>query len=145
MFPIEAQAVRAFVASHQKRRFLALLVNERGRAKFLEYLPHSCCLDARFATKIPTAMPDDVELELRQLGAPEDCYVIWLGGSARFNRKRMPLGEALQAVFYHSMGGFISCIPGRLAYFEEEDRGERYLCYRPESGRIGKAKEKHTR
>lgn len=42
----------------------------------------------------------------------------------------MPLDEALRAVVGRGMGAFVSCVPGRLAYFESEEPGSRYLLHR---------------
>ena len=42
----------------------------------------------------------------------------------------MGLSEALAEVIGRGMGTFISCLPGKLAYFEGEERNERYICHR---------------
>jgi hypothetical protein len=34
---------------------------------------------------------------------------------------KMPLAEALAFIFGSGIGTFLSCIPGRLGYFENED------------------------
>jgi hypothetical protein len=39
----------------------------------------------------------------------------------------MTLDVALDAVVGRGMGAFLSCIPGRLAFFEAEGPGERYI------------------
>jgi hypothetical protein len=33
----------------------------------------------------------------------------------------MPLADALRKIVGNGMGTFLSCVPGRLAYFEDED------------------------
>jgi hypothetical protein len=38
------------------------------------------------------------------------------------DRKQLPLLSALEQVVGHGTGTFITCIPGRLAYFEDEDQ-----------------------
>jgi hypothetical protein len=35
--------------------------------------------------------------------------------------KELPLLEALKKVVGYQMGTFLSCVPGKLAYFEDED------------------------
>jgi len=42
----------------------------------------------------------------------------------------MFLAEAVEKVLGMGMGTFISCIPGKLAYFEGEDENERLLLER---------------
>jgi hypothetical protein len=43
----------------------------------------------------------------------------------------MELEKALAEIIGQGMGTFISCIPGKLGYFEGEDPGERYLVCGP--------------
>jgi len=47
----------------------------------------------------------------------------------------MDLLEALDAVIGSGQGTFVSCIAGKLAYFESEDLGERYICHRDQATR----------
>ena len=42
----------------------------------------------------------------------------------------MPLHDALNDVVGSSDGTFVSCIPGKLAYFEGEEPNERYILER---------------
>jgi hypothetical protein len=39
----------------------------------------------------------------------------------------MPLSKALSSTVGYGMGTLISCVPGELAYYESEERGERYV------------------
>jgi hypothetical protein len=41
------------------------------------------------------------------------------------------LHEVLEAVVGRFQGTFVSCIPGRLAYFEGERENDRYILERP--------------
>lgn len=45
--------------------------------------------------------------------------------------RELPLDAAVSAVVGRGMGAFVSCLPGRLAYYEGEAPGERYLLERP--------------
>jgi hypothetical protein len=47
----------------------------------------------------------------------------------------MPLDAALEGVYCGDMGAIISCIPGKLAYYEGEDHGERYILDRQDADR----------
>ena len=129
MASVEQQLVRAFVAAPQRRRFLALLETERGRKKLIRSLAHSVKLDPRFSRHLaPPSSPESIEQELRALGAPADCYAI--SENADIDGQVLSLAEALSEVVGYQMGTFLSCLPGRLAYFEAEDVGERYICHR---------------
>jgi len=59
---------------------------------------------------------------LKRLGAPDNCWVISEGD---LDGQEVNLLAALKEVVGYGMGTLISCIPGRLAYFESED--ERYI------------------
>jgi hypothetical protein len=63
---------------------------------------------------------------LRDRGAPATCVLF--SAAADLDAREMPLDNALAAVVGWNPGTFISCIPGRLAYFEDEEG--RYLLER---------------
>jgi hypothetical protein len=44
--------------------------------------------------------------------------------------REMDLSEALKDIIGRGQGAFVSCVPGRLAYFESEELNERYICHR---------------
>jgi hypothetical protein len=52
-------------------------------------------------------------------GAPDTCYVI--SEDDDLDGKEMPLAEALKTIIGRGIGTFLSCVPGRLAYFEDEE------------------------
>ena len=62
---------------------------------------------------------------LRAMGAPDTCHVI--GGE--HDGKDMELLTALKQIVGYGTGTVLSCIPGKLAYFEGEVR-ERFLLVR---------------
>jgi hypothetical protein len=55
---------------------------------------------------------------------------VLLAEDAALDGRRMPLVDALNEVVGRGMGAFVSCLPGRLAFYEGEDTGERYLLER---------------
>lgn len=76
-----------------------------------------------------------VETRLRALGAPDDCFVI----SYEEELDRMTsLARVLGLTVGRTFGTFISCIPGRLGYFENED-GRWILFRKYDSTRDGNA------
>jgi hypothetical protein len=123
----EELLIKKFVHPDRQERFLALLANPKGRKKLLAMLAHGVKLDSRFAKKIPANQHSvaEIEKELKSKGAPSNCYII--SEDSGLDQKEMQLFEALNSVVGQGMGTFISCIPGRLVYFESEDIGERYI------------------
>ena len=123
--------VLKFILEPKRRRLAEQIANPKRRAKALRALAHLRDLDPRFAERIPPAQqrPSEIAALLEQRGAPRDCYVISEFGSD-IDGKTMPLREALDTIVGFGMGTLISCLPGRLAYFEGEEAGERYILER---------------
>ena len=69
--------------------------------------------------------PLDIASILRTIGAPETCHGI--GG--KHDGEDMELLTALKEIVGYGRGAVLSCIPGKLAYFEGEVR-ERFLLVR---------------
>ncbi|MDQ3238250.1 MAG: hypothetical protein M3Q54_12040 [Actinomycetota bacterium] len=126
----ERAMVRAFFAPEKRARCLSLLSTVRGRRKLVSNLAHLDALDARFARRLDPRDQDvdEIERQLKERGAPVLCYVI--SENPSLDLRRMKLSEALQATVGSGMGTFISCSAGRLAYFEGEEPGSRYICER---------------
>ena len=92
---------------------------------------HMRDLDPRFAERIPPRdqNADAIYTMLRDRGAPETCYV--MSGSSDLDGKTADLRETLIHVVDGGRDGtFVSCITGRLAYFDGEESGERYILAR---------------
>ena len=123
--------VRAFIAPERRGRYLGLLASERGRAKLRRALAHCRDLDDRFARELPRGIhtPSQIATLLRERGAPAECVL--LAEDEMLDGCCMPLMEALDAVVGRGMGAFLSCIPGRLAFYEGEGPAERYVLDRP--------------
>src|SRR2546426_1322176 len=126
----EESLIRAFVRPERRPRLLELLGSSKGRAKLRASLAHFRDLDLRFAQLVPPSNHHALEIEatLRAKGAPDTCHV--LSESAALDGRDMPLGSALAEIVGGGMGSFVSCIPGKLGYFESEAAGERYVLER---------------
>ena len=83
-----------------------------------------------YATLVPAAQqnPEAIAKLLVKKGAPAVCHVI--SADRDIDNREMPLEKALAEAVGMNMGTFISCIPGKLGYFEFEDLGERYILAR---------------
>ena len=117
----EEAFINAFVIPTKRSRFLGFLRNARNRKKFLAELTTTKYLDLRFAFELRGALEslrDRVEAQLKERGAPETCFLI--SEYPEFDGQKMLLAEALDRIVGSDVGTFVSCIPGRLGYFESE-------------------------
>ncbi len=123
----EESLVRAFASPERADRYLKLLASSRGRSKFLASLAHEFKLDHRYATKVggQESSKESIEKLLRKLGAPDMCYCV--SENSGLDGRELPLAEALTATIGYGMGTLISCLPGRLAYYESDEPGGRYV------------------
>lgn len=121
----------AFLAEPTRRRMETLLgLGEKRRAEARSLLHHAVRLDQRHAQHLTgsDAFADPVEAMLRKRGAPASCYVLAAGTD--LDGREMPLREALEAIVGMGDGAFVSCIPGRLGFYEYETMKSSYLLQR---------------
>jgi hypothetical protein len=118
----EIALIDAFVLAERRERLRSLVANPRRREQFVEELAHFKWLDSRRVRVIAPKdqKPESIASLLKQKGARDVCFVI--SEDDGLDRKRLPLLEALKQVVGYGMGTFISCVPGKLAYFENEDQ-----------------------
>lgn len=129
MNPHESAFAESFISKARRERVLELLASSKNRYKFTSKLDHhgrdyfipECILSIEPQHQHPPNIADI----LRATGAPETCHVI--GGG--HDGKNMELLTALKQIVGYGTGTVLSCIPGKLAYFEGEIR-ERFLLVR---------------
>jgi hypothetical protein len=125
------EGLARFIAPEWRPRFRESLGSSRRR-KMLARLYHFRHLDQRFVT--PVAVPDQFSAylapELRRRGAPTTVYIV--STDHEIDGRSMTLSEALAEIpdRFGSAPAFISCIPGKLAYFHEEEYDNRYILQR---------------
>ena len=125
----EQAMVKAFIVTRKQQRWLDFLAKPKRREDILRTLSHLHDLDERYLLRVPAPQLLSVILEmLQQRGAPEQCYVI--SESAELDARTLPLKKALKLIVCMSPGTLVSCIPGRLGYFEGEDSGARFILHR---------------
>jgi len=127
--PHESAFVESFIVKLRRERASALLASSKNRHKLTskfdhhgrDYIIPECIrpIEPRFQHS-----PNIAEI-LRAMGAPETCHVI--GGEC--DGEDMDLLTALKQIVGYGTGTVLSCIPGKLAYFEGEIR-ERFLLVR---------------
>jgi hypothetical protein len=124
----ESAFVTAFVVKSRRERALEILASSKNRHKLTnEFDHHGRYIDSDCIRSILPRYqhPPEIAEILRGMGAPETCHVI--GGSR--DGEEMELLAALKEVVGYGTGTVLSCIPGKLAYFEGELR-ERFLLVR---------------
>jgi hypothetical protein len=125
----EAGIVDAFLAAGGRRRARELLWSP-GRHKWISKLGHCVDFDNHAVVAIPPASQTASQIQtlLREKGAPADCWLV--SERSEWDGEQMPLAKALEAVVGAGFGTVISCIPGRLGYFEGEAAQNRFLLER---------------
>jgi hypothetical protein len=128
---IEEKVLRAFIVPGKRERYVSRLALPKARQKFMNsHLFHMRDLDPRFSVRIDPADQHAAKIYamLRERGAPSTCYVI--SGSSERDGTEADLREALEEMVGTYDGTFLSCVHGRLAYFEGEEPNERYILAR---------------
>jgi hypothetical protein len=99
-----------------------MLAKPKRRSVLTDTLVHFKHLDLRHAVQISGHQRRaSVILELlKSKGAPETCYA--LSEDSELDGKEILLTDALASIVGCGMGTFLSCIPGKLGYFEDEDQ-----------------------
>jgi hypothetical protein len=119
----EEGIVRAFIQKTKHGRCLAFLSTPRNRNKFTKELCHFGWLDERFAHPIPPRTAHTVKeiaALLRDKGAPSTVWVV--SEDSALDGREQELEVAIQYVWGRGIGSILSCIPGKLAYFEDEEK-----------------------
>jgi hypothetical protein len=124
----EEAVIRAFILPNKRERYLDVLAHPKRRAKFIAELAHFKHLDPMFALSIPGSQSNPVSLHklLVAKGAGPKCWVI--SENSELDGREMELESALKETIGYQMGTFVSCVPGKLAYFEDED--DRFILQR---------------
>jgi hypothetical protein len=128
----EQATIKAFVVRGRQERFSSFLANPKNREKFTKELAHFRWFDERFATVVPWKVDPSLKLWdrhvqgidnicrlLRSRGAGKTCWVI--SEDSKLDGQELPLESAIESVKGRGMGTILSCVPGKLAYFEGED------------------------
>jgi hypothetical protein len=110
-----------FIDPRRQERYLGFLSNPKRREKFLGELAHCKALDPKWVVAImPNQQnPSSIANLLVSRGAPANCWII--SENSTLDAQEMELVKALEETIGQDMGTFLSCIPGKLAYFENED------------------------
>jgi hypothetical protein len=127
----EEQLLVRFFLPTKRERYAEMISNPKKRRNFVRELAHFNALDPRYLISIlPNQQhPEKIDAILTQKGAPQSCWVV--SENRDIDGKHMPLLEALKEVVGREMGTIISSVPGKLAFFEGEQR-VRWILERPD-------------
>jgi len=119
----EEAVIKAFFLPTKRERYLGFIATAKGRAKIIRELSHFKALDPRFMRSIIPSQHDAGSvaklIRIRSKGAGPSCWVI--SENSDLDGKEADLLLALKETIGYQMGTIISCIPGKLGYFEDED------------------------
>jgi hypothetical protein len=120
----EIEMILPFLRVDRRDRWREIFSKERGRKKLLSTLWNGDDLDRRLMVQIPPNehTSDETFVRLNSLGAPRDCHLI----SARSTLDGLDLDLA-SALALLASGTIIVCMPGKLAYYESEEKNGRYI------------------
>ena len=102
---------------------MSFLASAKHRRKFTVELAHFKGLDERFSQSIPPKSAHTVKeicQLLKSMGAGQTVWII--SELASLDGRELGLEEALSQVRGREIGSVLSCIPGKLAYFEDEEK-----------------------
>jgi hypothetical protein len=123
----EEALIKAFIPRHRQERFLEIIMKPKRRAKLLAELYHFKALGPKFRVAVPANQnPSALSRLLKAMGAGPVCYV--MSTNSTLDQQEVALDIALAETVGSQEGTLISCVPGKLAYFEDED--ERYILQR---------------
>lgn len=119
--------VDGFIIKQKRERIKEQLRSQKKRRRFLDKLPHFRDLDEKYMKEIPPNMQftGSIYELLKAKGAPDNCYLISF--DKKLDQQILPLKDALSETVGFGTGTIISCIPGKLGFYEGEDMGVRYI------------------
>lgn len=129
MMPDERLIARFFLPA-RRERYEEMISHPKKRRKFLLELAHLNSLDPRCVVPLDPKklFPEQIAAILTTKGAPADCWVTSEDG--RRDGRQLPLLEALKDIVGCQMGTILTCIPGKLAFYEREEMGNRWILER---------------
>lgn len=123
----ESLFVKSFIQPSKHERLIDFLASPKKRRKATDSLYHLSDLKEQHIVQIQLGglnYQQIVQL-LHERGAPKTCWVI--STNSAFDAKELELDFVLSEILGGSFGSVLSCIPGKLAYYEGESPNNRYI------------------
>ncbi|MDQ0201977.1 hypothetical protein [Neobacillus ginsengisoli] len=119
---IEEIIVKSFFNKRIRQRVLFELSTQNKRRHALHRLCHNYFETLRNEYMIeipkPNSDPQEIVKIMKKYGAEDSCYSISLNED--IDGKELPLLTAIEEAVGYGMPSIVSCIPGKLVYFETE-------------------------
>lgn len=124
----EEQFAKHFIVPEKRERYLSMLNSKKGRKKLLDGFYHLRDLEEKYSKEVPPnhQWAEDIYKMLKEKGSPDVCYVI--STNKELDGRELSLVDVLDEIVGTCHDGtFISCIAGKLGYYEGESMGARYI------------------
>lgn len=117
----EKEFINIFIEKEKRERIMSLIKSEKTRKKFRQLLAHNIYLvkSNSYPLNANMAMKEDIYLELKKYGAPDNCWIMC--EDSYYDHKEMKLENALNSLLDTGLGFIISCIPGKIAFYQGEN------------------------
>lgn len=128
----EKATIKVFVMQEKQKLFLSFIASPDSRSKFIAELANFRWFERRFTTPVPWRVNASLSLfgqqlsgisnlsfQLHSKGAKETCWVI--SGNPQIDGQEMELNAAIECAVDSDSGTLLSCIPGKLAYYNGKD------------------------
>ncbi len=113
-----------FVSDRKRARYIAMLETDTRLKKLQSYDLHNLELNTSKASKVPPSERwDAIAQRLKRAGAPDECLVF----ADTKNPEFLLLEKALEELIMAGDSAIVSCIPGKLAYYQTEAPSTRYI------------------
>ncbi len=121
----------ALIAPAKRDRMASFLGNPKRRRKFVDDLWHFRDWDPKAVVRLAASAQTSAAVlaELSRRGAASEVYVV--SATSKLDARSMALQDAIGTIVGTSSGTVVSCVAGRLAYFEGEEPGDRCILARP--------------
>jgi hypothetical protein len=121
----ELLLIKTFIIKERQERYTNLISTERGRKKFRQYVAHFKDLNLKYCILLPFNFDSQIVDLLKAEGAPDLCYII--SENSQYDAKYLSLTDSIRELFNSGISYFLSCIPGKLAYYEGEDLNQKFI------------------
>jgi len=119
----EDAAIRAFIQRPRQERALLLLSSKTRRRDYTRELAHFGWLDEHFAHTIPSTVAHTMKEKIALLRSKGAGPTVWSISEDRdIDGKELDLEVAMEHIYGRGIGTLLSCIPGKLGYFEDEEK-----------------------
>ena len=120
--------VKNFIVPQKRERYISMLSSRKMRKKILENFYHFNDLDERYLTVLAGSdqRASNIYNLLKSKKSPDVCYCI--STVDEIDGKEIDLLDVLENKVGECYDGtVISCLAGKLAYYEGESAGARYI------------------